>query len=169
MIYSVSIAGWLFLLLASLSALPDSTQKAPVLAPLAAFGLSVIATWCATTWIRRKKKHMEYVAAKAVQKALSTDLSRAGEDRKELITLCADLGHEERETIVKRAKFYATLDRDSLSYYLPGASKEQAACQLVALLTDLPPAWLFDCATNRRGSTPKGSPVSIPPCADEAW
>jgi hypothetical protein len=28
------------------------------------------------------------------------------------------------------------------------------ALQFVALLTDLPPGWLLDCATNRRGSKP---------------
>jgi hypothetical protein len=167
MIYLASIAAWLFLLLASLSAPPVSAQKASVLAPLAAFGLAVIATSCVTIWIRRKKKQMRSLAAKAVQKAFSTDLSRAAKDQG-LINLCADLGHEKRETITERAAFYATFDRDSLSYYLPAGSKEQAACQLVALLTDLPPGWLFDCATNRRGFMPKGSPVSFLPCADEA-
>ena len=62
---------------------------------------------------------------------------------------------------------YAGIDRDSSIYYPPGVSKEQAACHLVALLTDLPPRWLFDCATNRRGDMPEKSPVLFPPRADE--
>jgi hypothetical protein len=172
-IYLASIAVWLFLLLASLSAplVSALAPQASVLAPLAAFGLAVIATWCARTWIKRKKKQvadeMRSLAAKAVQKAFSTDLSQAAQDR-ELIDLCSKLGHEKRETIAGRAQFYAAIDRDSSSYYLPCVSKEQAACHLVALLTDLPPRWLFDCATNRRGIMPKQSPVSFLPCADEA-
>jgi hypothetical protein len=165
-IYLACIAVWLFLLLASLSVLVVSGVKASVLAPLTAFGLAVIATWCARTWIRRKKKQvadeMRSLAAEAVQRALSTDnLSQAAEDR-ELIDLCSKLGHEERETIAGRAQFYAAIDPDSSSDYLPCASKEQTACQLVALLTDLPPRWLFDCATNRRGSMPRQSPGIVP-------
>ena len=96
---------------------------------------------------------MRSLAAEAVQKALSTNLSRAVEDPA-LIGLCSKLGHRKREIIKGRAQFYAAIDRDTTSYYLPCVSKEQAACHLVALLTDLPPQWLFDCATNRRGNMP---------------
>jgi hypothetical protein len=169
-IYLASIAVWLFLLLASLSALLIPAPQAPARAQLAAFGLAAIMTWCARTWIRREKENIEHemrsLAAKAVQKAFSTDLSRAAEDG-ELIDLCTKLGNAKRETIAGRARFYAAIDGDSSSYYLPSASKEQAACHLVALLTDLPPRWLFDCATNRRGVMRKQSPVSFLPCADE--
>ena len=53
-IYLASIAVWLFLVLTSLSAW--LAPEASVLATLAAFGLAVIATWWARTWIKRKKK-----------------------------------------------------------------------------------------------------------------
>ena len=165
-IYVACIAVWLFLLLTSLSALRVSAW-----APLAAFGLAVIATWCARTWIKDKKKlverRMRSLALEAVQKAFSTNLLRAVEGREELIDLCAKLGHVKRDIVAGRAEFYAAIDRNSSSYYLPCVSKEQAACQLVALLTDLPPRWLFDCATNRRGSMPEQSPVSFPPWTNE--
>jgi hypothetical protein len=172
-IYLASIAVWLFLFLGSLSAplISALPPRAAVFAPLAAFSFAVIATWCARTWIKRKKKQvadeMRSLAAQAVQRALSTDLSRAAEDR-ELIELCSKLGHEKRQTIAGRAQFYAAVDQDCSSYYLPGVSKEQAACHLVALLADLPPGWLFDCATNRRGVMPKDSPVLLPPRAGGA-
>jgi hypothetical protein len=164
-IYVACIAVWLFLLLTSLSALLVSFWV-----PLA-FGLAVIATWCARTWIKDKKRQVECrmrsLAAEAVQKAFSTDLLRAPEEREELIDLCTKLGHVKRDTIAGRTKFYAAIDRDSSSYYLPSDSKEEAACQLVALLTDLPSRWLFDCATNRRGAMPEQSAISFLPRADE--
>jgi hypothetical protein len=170
-IYAACIAVWLFLLLASLSAPLVSAPKDSVLASLAVLGLAVIATWCARTWIARRKKkvaeEMRSWAAEAVQMALSTDLSRTVEDPK-LLDLCSKLGHEKREAIAARAQFYTPIDRDSINYYLPCVSKEQTACQLVALLTDLPPRWLFDCATNRRGSMPAQSRASSLPCADES-
>lgn len=168
-IYLASIAVWLFLVLASLSAW--LAPEASVLATLAAFGLAVIATWWARTWIKRKKKEVDEekrsLAIEAVQKAFSTDLSRGTADGG-LIDLCFKLADEKtREIIAKRAQFYAGIDRDSSIYYPPGVSKEQAACHMVALLTDLPPRWLFDCATNRRGDMPENSPVLFPPRADE--
>jgi hypothetical protein len=111
-IYVACIAVWLFLLLISLSAVLVSAW-----APLAAFGLALIATWRARTWIKDKKKlvecGMQSLAAKAVQKAFSTDLLRAVEGREDLIDLCAELGHVERRTIAGRAEFYTAIDRDS--------------------------------------------------------
>jgi hypothetical protein len=175
-IYTASIALWLFMLLASVLAPLTSP-----LAPISALGLAIIATWGAVRLIKDERKRVEdkmrRLAAEAVQKAFSTDFSRAAEDR-ELIELCAklsdvcaELSDKKRETIEARAQFYAAADRDSSGYYLPHGSKKQAACHLVALLTDLPPRWLYDCATNRRGamSTGKQGPDSFLLCADEAW
>ena len=107
------------------------------------------------------------MAIEAVQKAFSTDLSRGPVDGG-LIDLCFKLADEKKPGIIaKRAQFYAGIEPDSSIYYPSGVSKEQAACHLVALLTDLPPGWLFDCATNRRGDMPEKSPVVFPPSADE--
>ena len=47
--------------------------------------------------------------------------------------------------------FYAGLSPDALGFYVPDGSDEARAAYLVALLTDLPPRWILDCATNRRG------------------
>jgi hypothetical protein len=162
-IYVACIAVWLFLLLTSFS---DSAW-----AQTAALGLAVIAAWCARTWIKKSKKRTETDtqtwAAEAVQEALSTDLLRAAKNWQRLIEVCAKLGHEDEETIRRRARFYVAINPDSSNYYLPGASKELAACHFVALLTDLPPWWLFDCATNRRGSTPEQSLVSFAASSNE--
>jgi hypothetical protein len=153
-IYWTSIIVWLFLLLASLSA-PLVSNLGPGRTSLAVLAAAVIAAWSARTWIKRKKKQVEgnmrCVAARAVQKALSTNLSP---DR-ELIALCAELvgdgDHDMISMISARAQFYAAVDRDSSGYFDRRGSKLQAACHLVALLTDLPPRQLFDWATNRRG------------------
>jgi hypothetical protein len=174
-IYLASVIVWLFLLLASLSAplVSNLDQHAKVSALLAALGVAVIATWGAAALIKRKKQQVERKmrngAARAVQKAFSIDLSRAAADQ-ELIALCAELGHKDHGTISARAQFYAAVDRNSSGYFVPCGSKLQAACHLVALLTDLPPRWLFDCATNRRGvvKIEKESPQWFPLRADDA-
>jgi hypothetical protein len=158
-IYIASIAFWIFTLLESLlstlASLP--APQASQFAPIAALGLAIVATWGAVRLIthqkQRRRNEMRRLAAEAVQKASSTDFdfSRAAENR-ELIELCVELSDEKYKTIEARAQFYA---RDSSGYYLPTVPKEQAACHLVALLTHLPPGWLFDCVTNRLlGSVP---------------
>jgi len=161
-IYLASIAAWLFLLLAALPSSLVSASISTVSVSLVAFGLTVIAIWYATIWIKGRKKQiaeeMRSLAAEAIQKALSTDLARAAGNH-DLIDLCARLGHETYKTVAGRARFYSTVDPDTASHYLPCVSKEQAACHLVALLTDLSPRWLFDCATNRRGVMSGPSPV----------
>ena len=171
-IYWASIVVWLFLLLASLSAplVSNSGSVWASLASLAVFGVAVVAAWSARTWIMRKKEeveeNMQCLAAKAVQKALSANLSP---DHPELIASCAEIVGD-KDVISARAQFYAAVDRNSSGYFVPCGSKLQAACHLVALLTDLPPRWLFDCATNRRGvvKIEKESPQWFPLRADDA-
>jgi hypothetical protein len=68
-----------------------------------------------------------------------------------LLRLCEDLSGEVSETLKKRMEFYASIDADSLGYYLPHGSDDHTAAHLVALLTNMPPQWLLDCRTNRHG------------------
>jgi len=165
-IYAASVALWLFLLMASVLALASgsdprlSAGQSSVSAPsaraqIAALALAVLATCIATGLIKsqrkRREKDMRRLAADAVRTALAIDLSQAARDE-QLLSLCEKLSGEKRDTIIARASFYASADPDSLNHYLPQGSKEQTASHLVALLTDLSPRWLFDCATNRRGS-----------------
>ncbi|GJL61210.1 MAG: hypothetical protein NPIRA03_40670 [Nitrospirales bacterium] len=165
-IYAASIALWLFGLLAPVLEFARRTyvnlgiQHFLVSDPSAwiqvvALALAVLVTYLAARLIKSQKKQradeMRGLAARAVKRALSVDLTEAANDA-ELVGLCAKLSDEKAETIGARARFYAAIDPESLGHYLPRASREQAASHLVALLTDLPPRWLFDCATNRRGS-----------------
>jgi hypothetical protein len=159
-IYVACIAVWLFLLLTSL--------LVSLWAPLA-FGLAVIATWCARTWIKDKKRQVECrmrsLAAEAVQKAFSTDLLRAAEGREELIDLCTELGHVKRDTIVGRTKFYAAIDRDSSSYYCRASQQNRLHVSL----------WRYSRICHRGGCSiapqteeaPCHSPVSFLPRANE--
>lgn len=48
-------------------------------------------------------------------------------------------------------------DPELIRYYVPQDSRELSASHLVALLTDLPPRWILDCYTNRKGLLPEAS------------
>jgi hypothetical protein len=165
-IYAASISLWLFGLLSPVLELARRTYlhlglwHFTVSDPSAwvqgvALTLAVLGTYVAAKLITLQRKgrveEMRSLAARAVEKALSLDLSGAAKDA-ELVELCARLCGAQAGIISARASFYATIDPESLAHYLPRGSREHAASHLVALLTDLPPRWLFDCATNRRGS-----------------
>jgi hypothetical protein len=100
--------------------------------------------------MKRREEDMRALAAHAVRRALRIDWSGVAKD-KDLVNLCAELCGQKKETICARSEFYAKIAPESLGYYLPRSSEEHRAAHLVALLTDLPPRWLFDCVTNRRG------------------
>lgn len=165
-IYAASIALWLFGLLAPLLELGRRAYVALglphflVVDPLMwiqviALALAVLITYSAAKLIKgqreQRENEMRELAADAVKRALSIDLGRVVADG-ELVDLCARLSGEKPERIRARADFFSTIDPESLGHYLPRGSREHTASHLVALLTDLPPRWLFDCVTNRRGT-----------------
>ena len=156
-IYAASIALWLFGMLASVfelgrrAYLHFGLPHFPVSDPLAwvqivALTLSLLATYWAGKSIKiqrkRREDKMRCLAAGAMKRALLVSVSEAAKDTK-LVDLCARLSDEKAETICARANFYAAIDPESLGHYLPRGSREQAASHLVALLTGLPPRWLF--------------------------
>ena len=64
---------------------------------------------------------------------------------------CKKLSDFDSDKIRGRAKYYGELDEQSLRHYIPrGPEKKMEMAHFVALLTDLPPRWIHDCATNRR-------------------
>jgi hypothetical protein len=163
-IYAASVALWLFLLLASVLTLaiapdprPDAGQSSAYYPRLQilALAFAVLATAIAIRLImfqkKRRQEELRRLAKKAVGVALSKDLSQAMQDGT-LLSLCEQLSGEDSTTIRARARFIATVDRESLDRYVPRGSGEMAASHLVAYLTDLSPQWIFDCATNRRRS-----------------
>jgi hypothetical protein len=101
---------------------------------------------------RHKKNRVEKLrkcAAEAVKAATGLQLGRVAKCEKFLL-LCVDLSGKELDTIRSRAQFYAELDAASVGHYLPTWPPKVTAAHIVALLTDLPARWLFDCATNRQ-------------------
>jgi hypothetical protein len=165
-VYAASIALWLFGLLTPVLefarraylnlGLPHVLVSDPTIwSQIVALVLAVLFTYWAAKLIKSQKEQradrMRDLAVSAVNRALLLELKEAANDTN-LIELCAKLSDKNTETIAARARFYGTIAPESLGYYLPRGSREQAASHLVALLTDLPPRWLFDCLTNRRGS-----------------
>jgi hypothetical protein len=102
---------------------------------------------------KRRATELREWAAEAVRTAAGLTVGRVAENEK-LLSLCVNLSGEKLNTIRSRAQFYTKLDAESVGHYLPSGSQEVevTAAHIVALLTDLPARWLFDCATNRRGT-----------------
>jgi type IV pilus biogenesis protein CpaD/CtpE len=100
---------------------------------------------------KRRAKELTECAAEAVRTAAGLTVGNVAENEK-LLSLCVNLSGQKRETIRSRAQFYQKVDAESVGHYLPSGSQEVTAAHIVALLTDLPARWLFDCATNRRGT-----------------
>jgi len=120
-----------------------------------AFGLTVLLTYWGARSIKRQRKkredEMRELAQAAVERAIPLELARLQGDS-DFLQACEKLSGEEEETIKGRLKFYTFIDPDRLGYYMPrGSDDGLSASHLVALLTDLPPQWIFDCATNRKG------------------
>jgi hypothetical protein len=54
------------------------------------------------------------------------------------------------EIIKARADFLSRLHAGETAGYIAKGPQTWTAAQAVSILTDLPPEWLYDCATNRR-------------------
>jgi len=132
-------------------AVEDPTLVVNILASILAIALTVLGIVVIGKNKKRRAKQLRAWAVEAVKTAAGLQVGRLAEC-KDLLLLCEKLSGEKRETIRSRAQFYAKLDAESLGHYVPSGSQEVTAAHIVALLTDLPARWLFDCATNRRGS-----------------
>jgi hypothetical protein len=120
-----------------------------------ALALAIIVT-CLGMWLikrqrERRQKSMRALAADAVKSAAAANRG-ATFDFSSIVHInqFIDTG-EQRGTIAKRADFYLS-NRAARKTYAASESSEHAAAQFVADLIDLPPGWLYDCATNRRGA-----------------
>lgn len=164
-IYAASIALWLSGLLAPILEFARQTYVSLglrhflVADPSAwvnatAVGTAICATYLGLRSAGRQKKRraqeMRRLAVAAVERAKSLEFSAVAKDVK-FVELCVRLSDGDRNAIAARASFYASIDPESLGHYLLRGESTQTASHFVALLTDLPPRWLFDCATNRRG------------------
>ncbi|MDD7942955.1 hypothetical protein PHK61_31570 [Actinomycetospora lutea] len=105
---------------------------------------------------RRRKENLDQELRKAASEAVRLAKNRELYDLRandSFLSFCEELSGESRTEVVARLDYYNRIDSDSAGYYFLTAVRGEArAAQVVALLTDLPPAWLFDCATNRSGT-----------------
>lgn len=165
-IYAASVALWAYGVLAPalefvrrvylLLGLPRFAVTDPaIVVSMFAFILAIVLTLLGTFVIGKHKKSrakaLRAWAAEAVRTATGLTMGNVAESET-LLSLCVNLSGEGQETIRLRAQFYSKVDPESLRHYLPSGSQEVTAAHIVALLTDLPARWLFDCATNRRGT-----------------
>lgn len=165
-IYAASAALWLYGLLAPLPELcrrggcgfewlRGAASASMMLVNVAAFVLAILLTLACTAAIaaqrKRQAKLLREWAAEAVSVATGLTMKNVLDDDR-LLDLCARLAGENPATILARAQFYSNLAPESLGHFLQPGSAQVAAAGVVALLTDLPARWLFDCATNRRGA-----------------
>src|SRR4030095_8032681 len=118
---------------------------------LIAIGLTELGVLVLAKQKKNRAKTLRAWSAEAVGIAAGLTLDEVGKNDR-LLALCVNLSGEAPATIRARAQFYSTVDPESLRYYLPSGSQVLTAAHLVALLTDQPARWLFDCATNRRGT-----------------
>jgi hypothetical protein len=164
-IYAASFALWLYSLIASaleilrrLAAPPVGAQwpPDPWLQPIALL-LTVAIVVTASRMIRSQRKarssQMAGAAARAVAAAQGRRLDELAQDMK-FVENCKLLSGIEAEAIGARVRFFADLNSDQLGFYVRTGTDREAASYLVALITDLPPRWVEDCASNRRGAVP---------------
>jgi hypothetical protein len=129
----------------------DPAKVVNILAFTLAIVLTLLGTLVVGNHKTRRTNELGILAAEAVRKATGLTAGSVAKD-KDLLWLCWKLsGKKTQEPIRSRAQFYSKLDTVSLGYYIPSGSPVYTAAHIVALLTDLSPRWLFDCATNRQG------------------
>jgi hypothetical protein len=123
---------------------------------LMAFAITLLSTFLVLNSIKNQRtirqKRMRELAESAMYRLSSLELNEAAKDS-EFIKTCAELAELDSDTIRVRAKFYGSLDKNSMNHYMPSESIMQAKSHFIALLTDLPPRWISDCAVHRRETT----------------
>jgi hypothetical protein len=155
-IYYASTGLWLYGLVAAATGLvyqEAAGRRAPWYV-LLALAVAVIALLGLGAWLIKRERRaaetrLRSLAAEAVKLAASKDVAALAGDET-FRDLCAQLADAKDATIEARVAFLARLDVDDRARYVGGGADERVAAQTVAVLTDLPPQWLYDCATNRR-------------------
>lgn len=163
-IYAASIALWLFgvfLPVIQMSRAKYDAVTEPVVPNLVlsawpyylALALALICTFLAVNHVRKRREarqqKMRELASRAVQILDSIDNGESDKVDKFLKT-CAKLADIEQARVESRYNFYVSLGGIERSHYMIMKPRTRALAHFVALLTDLPPRWIFDCAVGRR-------------------
>ena len=160
-VYSATMVLWLYLTIhAALVALtqsdtagkPDHTSSLVLPDVLATALVSAIVWLIIGRQLRARERELRKSVRDAVQalQKVDNDLSRA-KNNDDFLRACAAASNG--PSAARLLNFYGDLDPDALSYYLPASTTGlQRSAFLVSLLTDLPPIWIFDVSSGRRGS-----------------
>jgi hypothetical protein len=165
LIYGTAIALWLSLLLAAtfelarlvyirsfppLIVVSNPTAWVIVVAVALSIGATVKVGRQIKEQVKDRRRQLIVLAAMAYRTALSEVTAPPGSQRQSLrlIRLCIKLSGDPGKTR-RRAFFYTHLDEQSLKHYWPPGPDKERAAHLVALLTDLPPRWIFECGEGK--------------------
>lgn len=92
---------------------------------------------------------------------LAVSTADTDQARERFLMLCTKLADANADTVQTRVRFLSKLPPDAISDYVTKGSPEWNAAEIVAVITDLAPEWLYDCATNRRRPINSiGAPIS---------
>lgn len=179
LIYSASCMLWLFGVLTPfieftrntylLSGLPHLVINEPlflvqVLALITSIFIVVIVNLMISVQRTNKKEYLRLCAKQAFELVLSlnfpADLKKTSnkdvrdfsDSYTKIVEACSNLSGFTTSKVKARLDFYSTLSsKDLVEFYLSDGTKDHVSAQLISLLTDLPPGWIYDCAKNRKG------------------
>ena len=158
LIYGASVALWLFSALTAALQLAWGEAQAPrgVLAAviLAAAALPIVAVRRIREQRKRIAANMRTDAAMAMELVLDRGIADVAGDST-FLQVCNNLSGVKREDAEARAWFYSHLRDDERRHFMPDEPDYLAAAHFVALITDLSPEWIDDCARERRKPLPE--------------
>jgi hypothetical protein len=155
-IYEASIALWLFGALHAVVNMAQHTLSRwisptwlDLIALFVAAGLTILGGRLVGREKKRTDNRLRKAAAVAVNMAEKLGVAQLG-DSKDFLLLCEHLAGAKAEIIETRTRFLSQLQSDAVAHYVASGSPQWTAAQTVAVITDLAPEWLYDCATCRR-------------------
>jgi len=154
-IYKASVALWLF---GALHAAIDiakhalsgwiSLTSANLIVLVIAAGLTILGGRLVERERKMTSDRLRKTAAEAVNLAKRLDIA-ALINNPDFCSRCQELAGKKAD-VQARARFLSVLPQDGIAHYVAEGSPEWTAAQTVAVITDLAPEWLYDCATSRR-------------------
>ena len=163
LIYQASLSVWLFGCLSwlipwlhripgPLPAVPVSWQ--PALALFVALGSVALGTVLVSGSMNRREGELRSLARDVAKLAAESGLSElrtAGSNgRSRFLDSCSRLGYVSADLAEARLDFYVGLDPSAARLYYPDHPPDMFAAHLVALVSDMPAGWIYDCLHSRR-------------------
>jgi hypothetical protein len=161
-IYTASSALWLLGILdnGSVNAYVLLRATPPGWLHLAALAAAIVLTAIGAALVREQTKSAGAKLRRIAVVAVRAAVGRTPEDLADdalFRNWCAVLGGIDDRRVTTRMTFLSRLVPGAGGHYVAQGSGHWTAAQTVALITDLAPEWLYDCATGRR--LPTGAAV----------